>query len=143
SIMIGINDVWRHFGGFQIAGQVITLEEYMQTLDELIGQIHPELSGMILMTPYYLETKQNEPIRSMMDQFGSAVHDLARKYDALLADTQAAFDQVLQSLHPYQLAMDRVHVNLTGHSVLARAWLRCVGYQFVRPESWVDKTAGG
>jgi lysophospholipase L1-like esterase len=43
-------------------------------------------------------------------------------------DTQAAFDEVTKELHPMALAADRVHPNVTGHMVLARAFLKTVGY---------------
>ena len=37
---------------------------------------------------------------------------------------QAAFDEVLVHTHPMTLAWDRIHPNMTGHLVLARAFLR-------------------
>ena len=43
-------------------------------------------------------------------------------------DTQAAFDNILTELHPMALAADRVHPNLTGHMLLARAFLNAVDY---------------
>jgi lysophospholipase L1-like esterase len=55
------------------------------------------------------------------------VRELARKHGAIFVDTQAAFDHVLRHVHPMALAWDRVHPNLTGHMVLARAFLHAVG----------------
>jgi lysophospholipase L1-like esterase len=56
------------------------------------------------------------------------VRELAERYQAILVDTQAAFDSVLAELHPMALAGDRVHPNLTGHMILARAFLKAVDY---------------
>lgn len=126
SIKIGINDVWRHFGG--LPHEHVPLEEYSQTLEELVSRTLPTLKGLVLMTPYYIEPNRNEPMRAMMDKYGDVVRGLADQYGAILVDTQAAFDEVLKSFRPADLADDQVHPNLTGHLVLARAFLQAVGY---------------
>jgi len=64
----------------------------------------------------------------MMDQYGDVVRQLAPRYDAILVDTQAAFDHVLTELHPMALAWDRVHPGTTGHMILAQAFLKAVDY---------------
>ena len=66
----------------------------------------------------------------MMDQYGEIVRQLAEKHEAILVDTQAAFNVVLQSVHAMSLALDRVHPNLTGHMILARAFLDAIGYEW-------------
>lgn len=132
AIMIGINDVWRHFSRPWQTEHHVSLEEYAQTLDDLIQRVRPRLQGLILMTPYFLEPNQREPMRALMDQYGVVVRELATQHHALLVDTQAAFDHVLQWLHPMHLAGDRIHLNLTGHMVLARALLQSIGYTWER-----------
>ncbi|NQT85165.1 GDSL family lipase, partial [bacterium] len=52
---------------------------------------------------------------------------LAAEHDAILVEVQAAFDAYLEHYHPAQLAWDRVHPTLTGHTIIARAWLEAVG----------------
>jgi len=66
----------------------------------------------------------------MMDEYGIVVQDLAKRYSAVLVDTQAAFDGILTELHPMILAEDRVHPNLSGHMILARAFLKAVEYSW-------------
>ena len=66
----------------------------------------------------------------MMDRYGAAVRGLAEKHQAVFVDTQSAFDAVLRSTRPAALAGDRVHPNLTGHMILARAFLRAVEYSW-------------
>jgi len=126
SVMIGINDVWQHFDSFR-ANLPVSLEEYRRTLEHLIGQVRQELDGLVMMTPYYLESDRSDPMRSLMDRFGDVVRELALLYEAVFVDTQAAFDEILQDLDPYELAADKVHVNDTGHRVLARAVLEALG----------------
>jgi len=128
SICIGINDVWRHFDSSLQQESQVALDEYRQTLDELLRVTRPELKGLILMTPYMIEPNRTEPMRNMMDQYGAVVKELAEKYQAQLVDTQSAFDSVLSDLHPMALAWDRIHPNHVGHTVLARAFLQTLGY---------------
>jgi lysophospholipase L1-like esterase len=130
SVMIGINDVWRQFDSPLQPEWGVPLEEYRQTLSRLIEMTQPRLKGLVLMTPYFIEPNRQDAMRVRMDQYGEVVRELARQSGAVLVDTQAAFDQVLRSLHPMSLAWDRVHPNSVGHMVLARAFLKAVGYRW-------------
>jgi lysophospholipase L1-like esterase len=130
SIMIGINDVWRQFDApLQAEGHVL-LDEYSATLERLILTTQSRLKGLILMTPYFIESNKSDAMRSMMDQFGDVMRQLSTKYQTVFVDTQSAFDAVLLHGHPMSLAGDRVHPNLTGHMILARAFLNAVGYEW-------------
>ena len=131
-IKIGINDVWQHIDPTWGLDLHISVDEYEHTLDQLVGQIRPSLRGLILITPYYLETNRQQPMRGMMDEFGAAVGEVALRHNALFVNTQAAFDHVLQWLPAQHLAEDRVHVNLAGHMILARAFLKCIGFSWER-----------
>ncbi|MDD5368806.1 MAG: SGNH/GDSL hydrolase family protein [Anaerolineaceae bacterium] len=128
SIFIGINDVWRHFDTPLQPDSQVSLEEYSRTLDGLLQTTRPALKGLVLMTPYVLEPNRADGMRAMMDQYGAVVRQFAVTYRALLVDTQAAFDAVLQHLHPLDLSADRVHPTLAGHMVIARAFLQAVGF---------------
>jgi lysophospholipase L1-like esterase len=130
SIMIGINDVWRRFDPGIPDGQQISLEEFAGTLETLIQTTRPQLKGLVLMTPYYVEPDRSDPMRAMMDRYGEAVRQMAVKYAAEAADTQAAMDRALQEYSPAELAEDRVHVNAVGHMILARAFLQAVDFSW-------------
>jgi lysophospholipase L1-like esterase len=133
TIMIGINDAWRHLMQPLPGGGGVSLPDYERTLRQLIERVRPRLKGLILMSPYFLERDRSHPMRALMDQYGAVVRTLAGQHDAMLVDTQAAFDHALQWLDPTQLALDGVHVNMTGHMILARAFLRCIGYEWEPP----------
>ena len=130
SIMIGINDVWRQFDCPLQTEWGVPLDEYERTLGEVVEQTLPRLKGMILMTPYFIEPNRADPMRARMDQYSEVVRALARKHSAVLVDTQAAFDEVLIQMHPMALAWDRVHANMIGHTVIARAFLNAVGFDW-------------
>lgn len=126
SIMIGINDVWRQFDRPVIKEIHVHLDEYRQTLDELVKTTLPTLSGMVILSPFYIEPNASEPMRARMDAYGAAAREIAKAHGVRFVDTQAAFNAVLAHYHPAELAWDRVHPNLTGHTVIARAFLKAI-----------------
>lgn len=130
SIMIGINDVWRQFDSPALTEKHVLIDEYKTTLDELVMQTKPSLKGLVLMTPYFIEPNTSDPMRAGMDEYAEVVKETARKHNALCVDTQAAFDKVCEHLHPMSIAWDRVHPSLTGHFILARAFLNAIGFQW-------------
>lgn len=132
SIMIGINDVWRQYDLPAQTEQHVYIDEYEETLEALVKRTRPQLQGLVLMTPFYIEPNAADPMRRTMDQYGEAVKKVAIKYDARFVDTQAAFNKVLAHIYPGTLAWDRVHPNMAGHAVLARAFLQAIEYDYNR-----------
>ncbi len=126
SIKIGINDVWRQFDSPLQPERGVPADEYEATLERLVAETRPNLRGLILMTPYYIEPNREDPMRRRMDEYGAIGKEIARRHEAILVDTQAAFDRVLESVYPMVLANDRVHPSLTGHMILARAFLEAI-----------------
>jgi lysophospholipase L1-like esterase len=132
SIMIGINDVWRQFDTPLITEGHVYIEEYEQTLQELVEQTNPHVKGIVLMTPFYIEPNERDAMRAMMDQYGQVVKRTAEKYGCVFVDTQAAFGSILEHTYPAALCWDRVHPNMAGHMTLARAFLQSVGFEWIR-----------
>lgn len=123
SIMIGINDVWRQFDSPEITESHVYLAEYADTLDALVLSTEPLVSGIVLMTPYFMEPLKDDAMRAAMDKYGAAVKRIADTYGTLFVDTQAIFDGLLGHMHSANIAWDRVHPNLAGHMALARGLL--------------------
>lgn len=126
SVMIGINDVWRQFGQSQY-GDAVLLKEYESTLRGLLKRTRPGLKGLILMTPFFIEPNEKEPMRAMMDSYGATAKKLANEFDAVFVDTQAAYNRVMRYVHPMKLARDRVHPEVVGHTIIAIAWMKSMG----------------
>lgn len=121
SIMIGINDVWRHFD--RPMGDQVELDEYTEILEHLIKNTLPSITGLILMTPYFIESNIDDPMRKMMDEYSAVVKKLSDKYNAIFIDVQLAFDEYLKYRSTQTLCGDRVHPDLVGHTVIANAFL--------------------
>jgi lysophospholipase L1-like esterase len=125
SIMIGINDVWRQLNAESGAEQVGP-EQYELVYRSVLAKTRPQLDGLVLMTPYFLETNREDPMRVKMDAYGAITKKLAADFDAISVDTQAAFDHYLAHQPTQSLCADRVHPNGVGHMILARAFLSAV-----------------
>ena len=130
SILIGINDVWRQYDTPYITESHVYLDEYKQTLNELVQHAKLHVKEIVLMTPFYLEPNPNDAMRATMDQYGQAVKEIAVANGTHFIDIQAAFAPVLKELYPATLGWDRVHPNQVGHMVITRAFLNAVDYSW-------------
>jgi len=123
SVMIGINDVWRQFDRSLDPDQV-DAERYETVYRSLLEQTQPGLTGLVLMTPFFIESNRSDPMRKMMDAYGAITRQLAEQFDATFIDIQAVFDDYLKVQPTQSLCGDRVHPNAVGHMIIARAFLR-------------------
>ncbi|MEI6131847.1 MAG: SGNH/GDSL hydrolase family protein [Bacillota bacterium] len=130
SIMIGTNDVWRQFDMPLYPENCVGLEEYEQNLVKLIETTKPLVKGIVLCTPFFIESNLNDGMRKRMDEYSAVVSRLAKQYEVIFVNTQAAFDEYLESNHSSNISWDRVHPNNVGHMIIARAFLKAVGYEF-------------
>ena len=126
SVMVGINDVWRQFDSKPCDEQVEP-KQYELVYRSVLAKTRPQLDGLVLMTPYFLETDCDDPMRVKMDAYGAITKKLAVEFDAIFVDTQLAFDNYLGHQPSESLCADRVHPNGVGHMILARAFLSAVG----------------
>jgi lysophospholipase L1-like esterase len=128
SIMIGTNDVWRQFDRPGDPASHVYAPEFEATLSELVVQTKPNLKGLVLMTPFYVQPDATEAMRVKMDYYGGIVKKIAVANEAYFVDTQAAFNLAMQHHNPLHLASDRVHPSLIGHMVLSLVFLKAVGF---------------
>jgi lysophospholipase L1-like esterase len=126
SVLIGINDVWRHFDWHMHPNQV-AITRFEEVYRQLLVRTRPTLDGLVLMTPYFIELRSDDPMRVQMDAYGAVVQRLAEEFDAVFVDLQSAFNRVLAHRPSQSLAGDRVHPNKTGHLIIAEAFLEAVG----------------
>ncbi len=130
SIMIGINDVWRQFDIPRQVETHVLPKAYEAALERMATLTRKSVSGLVLMTPFYIESNPADAMRARMDEYGAIVKRVARKHGALFVDTQAAFNRLLEHTHSAAIAWDRVHPNHIGHHALARAFLEAVGFEW-------------
>jgi lysophospholipase L1-like esterase len=128
AILIGINDVWRQFDLPKDPACHVYIDEYEACLEAMISQTLPQVQGLVLMTPYYMEPNRQDAMRAAMDRYGAVVRKLAHAHKTIFVDTQAAIDDLLVNYYPATIGWDRVHPNATGHMVLARAFLKAMDF---------------
>lgn len=128
SILVGANDVWRQFDSPLLTEQHVFVPEYEERLERLIVQTMPKVKGMVLIAPYYIEPNREDKMRKTMDSYNSTVKTLAVKYKLPCVDLQEYFDKALEDGHPNQFSWDRVHPNLAGHMLIAKAILDKIGF---------------
>jgi lysophospholipase L1-like esterase len=126
-VMIGVNDVWRQFDLPRQKEIHVDSDTYGRTLDELVARTRPTVKGLVLMAPFYIEPNRADAMRSLMDRYGALGRQVAASHNAIFVDTQAAFDAVLRHMHANAIAWDRVHPNVIGHAIIARAFLGAIG----------------
>lgn len=132
SICIGINDVWRQFDSPALKEQHVDTETFERTYRELLDRTIPQVKGVILMTPYYIEEQKEDRMRKRMEEYGAIVKKLAAEYGLRCVDLQKAFDDYLVYRHSSFLAWDRVHANQTGCFLMGVEFLRHIGFDFER-----------
>jgi len=128
TIMIGINDVWRQFDTPDDPAPV-TPQIFEATYRALLQRI-PPTTQILLATPFFIEADSTDPMRQQMDHYGRIVKSLAEEFDLPCIDTQAAFNAYHQHRPAHSLAEDRVHPNQTGHTILAKAFLDSLGFEW-------------
>lgn len=125
-IMIGVNDVWRHFDCPDIKERHVSLTVYEKNLEEMIAKNKERNIGTILLSPFVIEANREDPLRRMLDEYREALHQLARKHDLHYVDIQAAYDGLLREITSYEISRDRVHPNIVGHMLIMRAFIEYI-----------------
>ncbi|MDF2925229.1 MAG: family lipase [Paenibacillaceae bacterium] len=128
SVMIGVNDVWRQFDAPLCPEQHVYPAEYEDNLNKMMELCQGKVRQTVLMTPFFMERNLQDEMRARLDVYNEIVRKTASRCGALLVDVQGAYDEVLTHMHPMNIAWDRVHPNMTGHMIVARAFLKAVGY---------------
>lgn len=129
SVKIGINDAWRFVRGRDAEG--VPVPEFETTYRELLTRVRQQTTArLVLMEPYVINADPQDPFRALMEQYLVVVRRLAAEFQAPLVPTQRAFDAALALQPPAFWANDFVHPNPPGHMVIARAWLKTMGYSF-------------
>ena len=125
--MIGINDIWRQFDSPGIRGAHVDPAEYRSNLCEMMERTLPVVKGVILMSPYYIETNREDPMRARTDEYIRVCEEVGKKYNCHYVNIQQAFDEYLQYRHPTYVSWDHVHPGQVGSLLIAREFLKAIG----------------
>ncbi len=127
TVMIGVNDVWRHFDGRFAQVPLVSEAVFEATYRRLIEETLPTVKGMILLSPFMAESNLADPMRQHVDAFRMIIEKVAKEYGLLYGNVQNKIDEFLRHQSSYVLSSDRVHPSLVGHLLIAQTWLEAVG----------------
>lgn len=123
SIMIGINDIWRQFDKPLDKEIHVSLDEYSKTLDSLVAKTINKVTGIVVMSPFFIEPRKDDPMRKMTDEYSVAAKAIAEKYKVIFVDAQNAIDRLTMHIPTASIAWDRVHPDVKGHMAIAKAFV--------------------
>ena len=125
--MIGANDVWRQFDEPALDNSGLMPECYRANLEAVCERTLPRVKGMFIISPFYMEANDNDPMKKRMVEYAQIAKEVAEKYGITYIDVQKAFDEHLKHRYPAYISWDRVHPNWVGGMLIAKEILKAVG----------------
>ncbi len=125
SILIGINDVHRVMRK-GLDWEKMDPAGYRALYDEVLKKTKEQLKcRIILIEPFYITVNKTDGWRGEVSRelraYRKAVAELSKKYGTLMIKTQDIFDKQLKYRDSETFSPESVHLNQTGHTVMANA----------------------
>lgn len=122
SVLIGINDVWRQHT--DRPDEAVYLDEYEFTYERLLSQAKDNSDcSIVLMEPFMFCSDTENPMYKSLQGFITVVHNLAKKFEAVLVPLQESIDKIIKKIPPEKFSNDMVHPYLWAHSWIAQRWI--------------------
>lgn len=120
-IMIGVNDAWRPLDFPDIPGLITTTKQYEQNLEKLITDSLKNNINVTILSPFMIDYDHSDPLLKVLDEYILVCEKLASKYQLAYINMQVLFEKLLEDITVYEISSDRIHPNITGHMLIARA----------------------
>lgn len=131
SILIGVNDVWRHFDApFYHPTDLVSLAQYCQNYQDLIQQAKPQVKQIFILSPFMFDSNLKDSMRKMLDQYRQVAKELAEENQLMYIDLQTPIDNYLKTQSSYILSSDRIHPNIKGHMLITSLFLNAIGFNW-------------
>ena len=125
--MIGANDVWRQFDEPNLDNSALMPECYRANLEAVCERTLPNVKGMFIISPFYMEANDNDAMKKRMVEYASIAKEVAEKYGITYIDVQGEFDNHLKYRYPAYISWDRVHPNWVGGMLIASKIMKVIG----------------
>lgn len=125
SIMIGINDTWRHYQ----CNDITSVENYRDDYRSLLMQIKESLNARVVLCEPFMLPVTEEQLRCWRDDLDPkirVVRELAREFKTLHVPLDKIFMRAATKRETTFWLSDGVHPTQYGHALIAQAWLRTV-----------------
>ena len=127
SIQIGINDVWH---GLDQAGGGVPIEKFRETYTEILGRLNETCPGVtiILCEPTVIWPPAPAEGNEALKPYVAAVREIGAAFQARgVVPLHDAFNNAAAERPDIEWAPDGVHPSSSGHMLIARSWLACLG----------------
>ncbi|HOF27358.1 MAG TPA: SGNH/GDSL hydrolase family protein [Clostridia bacterium] len=120
TILIGINDVWRHYDTPDVTRRV-SKEDYIKNMRFMIESMIDKTKKIIILSPFYLEENMSKPMKAQAHDYIVALRALVKEYDVLFIDLQKEFEKLMKKYTYDQLTFktDKIHPTMFGQYVIA------------------------
>jgi acyl-CoA thioesterase-1 len=125
SIMIGINDTWRHYD----SNDPTSAPAYEASYRALLEMTRRETQAkLVICEPFLLPVPPDRLAwREDLDPKIAAARRLAREFSAIYVPLDGIFAAASTQRECAFWAADGVHPTQAGHALIAQSWLRAVG----------------
>lgn len=124
TILIGINDVWRHYDCPDPSKRV-SKADYIKNMRYMIESLIHTAKKIIVLSPFYLENDMSKPMKAQATEYIDALRVLAKEYDVVFVDLQKEFEKLMKKYSAEQLSFksDKIHPTMFGQYVIAKSIL--------------------
>lgn len=128
SILIGMNDLWRHFGGFLDRRNAVEAKEYEDNYRWLLSQAQEKIGcQIVLVEPFmFCDDVDNEMFRGL-GAYIDAVGRLGEEFGASVVHLQGMINEKLCEVPAEKWSDDMVHPYEWVHTWIAERWLQTMG----------------
>ncbi|MFD6698275.1 MULTISPECIES: SGNH/GDSL hydrolase family protein [unclassified Microbacterium] len=124
TVLIGINDVWRHFD----RDDYTPPDAFAADLRTILDGAHTRGTRAILMEPFLLPVEPGQwGWLSELEEKIGIVNMLGTEYSTPVVPLSRLFIEAAAELDPADLAPDGIHPSPRGHRLIADAWLAVAG----------------
>lgn len=124
SILIGVNNIWRFYERDEPASD----EAFESDCRELLQRVKDNTSArLVICSPFLVHSDiAISSMRTDMNPKIEIIKKVAKEFDAVWVDFDAAFASAQQRHIPSYWAPDGVHPSLAGHALMAETWISIV-----------------
>ena len=130
TLLIGVNDVWRHFDTYMTPSRAVSEAEYEENLRFIAADAVKKLESFTLIAPFLFETNKHDAFFAAVLRYAKICERVAADVGCDFINPQKDIDRALRSLNNTALSPDRVHPNAVAHMIVARAILKHWHYRF-------------